>query len=372
MCGAVIRRPRSQSKRVRAACAAARAALVLLAGVSSAAAEAPREAVVLRSAPDEPEALAGADELLARVTGELAAAGFRVSVRTLTSARTADARDVTLGAEQVAAVLLGEAMRGVPETVRCVVVDTIRGAPALTEIRVASGPDSAHRLALQVADVLRAKLAERALHDEPAPVQPEPEPVPERAPEPVVSPTPTAASWALGLEVGALTLLRPGAWDTAVTPALALDARMRGPSGARVPVLGVRVALAGYGSDVRRHTEAGGLSARQGLGVAEVVLALAGPSGLTPELSAGLGVYGLGVRGESDDAARANTQQRFAPVASAGAGVALALGERLTLGARGQLCYATQKLSLRIADDEVARSGGAMFGITALLRVALR
>lgn len=370
MCGAVIRRPRSQSNRVRAVCAAARAALVLLASVSTASAEAPREAVVLRSVPDDAEAQAGADELLARVTGELAAAGFRVSVRTLASARTADARDVTLGADQVAAVLLGEAARGLTETVRCVVVDTIRGAPAFTEIRVASGPDSAHRLALQVADVLRAKLAERALHEDPSPAPPEPEPAP--APQPVVPQAPPTPSWTLGLELGALALLRPGAWDTAAAPALALDARTRGPSDARGPELGVRITLAGYGGDVRRHTEAGGLSARQGLGLGEVVLALANPSAITPELSAGLGVYGLGVRGESDDAARAHDHVRFAPVATAGAAVALALGERLTLAARGQLCYATQKLSLRIAEEEVARSGGAMFGVSALLRVALR
>jgi opacity protein-like surface antigen len=370
MCVAVIRRPGSQSLRVRASCAAACAALELLASASSASAEAPREAVVVRSAPGEAGAEVGADELLARVTGELAAAGFRVSVRTLASARTADARDLTLGAEQVAAVLLGDAPRAGSETVRCVVVDTLRGAPALTEIRVASGPDSAPRLALQVADVLRAKLAERALHDEPASAQPEPQIA--QAAESVVTHTSPAPSWTLGLELGALALLRPGAWDTALTPALALDARTHGPSGARGPVLGARVTLAGYGSDVRRHTDGGGLTARQGLGLVEVVLALAGARAVTPELSAGLGVYGLGVRGESDDVDRAHTRVRFAPVTAAGAGVAVALSERLTLGARGQLCYATQKLSLRIADEEVARSGGTMFGISALLRVALR
>jgi hypothetical protein len=321
-------------------------------------------------------------EITARLQGELAAAGFGVSLHRLTQPL-APRLAIESGAterEAIAVILVRSDDAG-SAGVELWISDRVLGRTSNTRLAVpdleappqARGPSAdserARRLAVEAVDILRARLAELLLSAKLADQRraetaaPIPSVAPKAAPPATLSPR-------IGLSVGALVLWRPAQWSLSPMPSLAIElsfSRGNAP-GSSSPTRertwqaewALSLRAAGYGRDVARESERGSLTAQQGLGVVAASLRAVSELRLSPELTLGGGAYGVDARGEALPPYRAHDTRHVVPLLFSALGLRVGLLRWLVLRLSADLMLALRESSLRIAGQQVARTGGTM------------
>jgi hypothetical protein len=232
-----------------------------------------------------------------------------------------------------------------------------------------SESDQARRLAVEAVELLRARVAELLLGAQGA-----------RAARPVVS-SPAAPAvqselprrrTRLALAAGALLLWRRHLWELSTLPAIAGELFWERPEPtAWHAEWALTLRAAGYGQSVERRNDGGSAEARQGLASLALAVRAAHGSAVQPELTLGAGVYGVGVRGAARPPYAAHETRSFTPLLSSALGVRARVLRRLALRVSLDLLYALHKSSVRIASEQVARSGGTMFAAHCELSVRL-
>jgi hypothetical protein len=313
--------------------------------------------IVLRSiAPDELTQTA-----LARVTGELSAARFRVLLLPL-EAQANPAREVeTVGADQepVAAIAIARVHAAAGDAVAIWTCDRRTRRTTILRIQMSSTPPQrqAAVLAVEAIELIRASVSglDTALS---VPARPPPGPPP--AP-PVVSPPRSGATTGgsrLVLGLGGAAAWDVGLGGPAWSPVLwgGLRATRNLTISGRISALGsaLKVTAPAGTADVHRD-------------VAAVVLAWTfgrrGP--LEGFLSLAAAIEQLRAEGAAPSPARASTATAWPVLGIAGAGVRLHVAEQLAIVAAAEGVLASRRLTLRFDDTEsnsLSRPGVLLHG----------
>lgn len=338
------------------------AAATLLPLVSSTARADPQGRVVLL---DRPAASELDTEVVARIRGELTAAGFEVVV-------------LPVGPEleaRVAVETAADELKPVLVVVLAQSIDAASGEHVLEvwlsdrvlrrtlvqrlHIDPAQASGGASRLAVQVVELLRARHAELFIRsaEEPAPTPPSIE-VPE-----VVQAAPAArATLALGggflndfQELGGvwLPLLRVGALLPHV--------------GGRLLQLEARGTLATFAQETRLLAAPGAVRLQQQFAMAEAVVHLGANLRVQPVLSVGMGVYRVDVSGEAPTGYDSSSRRTWSMLTAAGGGVWVRPVPWLACAAEAQLLTAWSKSVVRVLGEEVARAGEPMLLLSGAL-----
>lgn len=313
----------------------------------------PSVQLVLPAQPDS-----HAREVAARLRGELSAAGFAVVAESISDAATPRVamEESTQLRDTTVVIFVRSTDDG--KTIDAWISERILGAVAYERLSVAMGEvDAPRRLAVQVAELLRGRVAESALEKKPAPAQP----VQAEASGTVDSSASQPGRWQLIPSAGVLTLWRPHAWELSPMPSLGVAlVSIPEQTMLRSPAWGVALMVAALGPKIERDATAGTASARQGLATCEAHVRASSQHWLTPELAGGIGVYGVAVHGRARAPFQAHDHVSYSPLLSARLGLDARLLRRLSLRLSGYVLNAPIKTSLRIADQQVARAGGFM------------
>lgn len=332
-------------------------ALMVAASARTSSADLARRVVLLDRLDADPLGL----ELSARVRGELRAAGFEVVVLALPSgAAPARAADVAVRELDPIAVLIARTS-----------VDEATGAP-LAEVWF-SEPENARprreyvmlnpadpgagiaKFAVQIADLVKARLAELSVLGPQAPATPEPLlPLPET--EPHGEPGEPALTWNAGLALGALADL--AAEDLVLLPLLRAGARLTSPA---APFeLEVRVTVGGFSSHVRSSDEPAYAELDQALGTLELTSYFPTGLGLEPVVFAGGGAYTLRARGVAPAGFSTDSERAWSAVATAGVGLAYSPVRWLRWSLEAQVLAALPPTVVRVAGRDHPERGAWM------------
>lgn len=326
--------------------------LLLTLGSGALAADAlPR--VVLLDHPDTDEL---GLELSARVRGELQAAGFEVVVLALPSdvppgnAAETIARDLDPAAVLVVRKSL-EITTGAPIVELWISdrrLDQARGQRLpLSEMEPSA---SIAKIAVQAADLVRARLAELSVsgaHLEPLPL---PLPDPDSAAQP--GPPREGTRFSVGLGVGALADFSAG--DVALTPLLSASLRLGALSAS--PAVELRATLGAFGSRVDDADGPLRAEIQQSLGWLEAGLGWrAGP--IEPAVFLGGGAYSLEVRGVAPEGYSVSERRSWAAMGAAGAGLAYAPARWFRFRLDARLLAATPGVAVSLAQRDQPERG---------------
>ena len=256
-------------------------------------------------------------ELSARVRGELHAAELDVVVQPVPI----DA-DLRIAVESSAPELSPAAVIGVrylrpvpPETAGAEVwiSDRLSSTTLMQVVRLSSQEgDPAARLAVQVAEVLKARLALLWLKPEP-PKPPPPAPLPPPAP----TPQPKVHGWfllGLGVEYARHSRGDVSSW----LPALQLGYELPGNSWSTVSM---RVSGAWTPAETTLERSAGAAHIRQTLVLAQALLRFLPRAPVQPLVSAGMGMFQVRVRGETEAPYTSSTEATWSAATTFGAGL---------------------------------------------------
>jgi hypothetical protein len=294
---------------------------------------------------------------LARVLGELAAAGF--DVRELPQDPGSDIRTrlETAGREldpiATFAIVRGPATEDGGGAADIWVCDRLAETSVIKSVHLAGSANDPERaaavIAVQAVELLKASLAQYWI----GPTRPPPGP---GGPPPIAEPVAPAAtegpyvSRGLTAEAAVGLLDSVGAVGPAWEPVLRVAYGSDGGWAARASV-------SGLGSDTALHAPTGSAELEQAVGTIEVVRSFR--AGRVAQLfaSAGGGVYHLRVAGAGMDPWQGTVTSLWAGLAIAGLGVALPLGAHLALLGEGQALVTVPSTVVRIAGAEVGRTG---------------
>lgn len=307
-------------------------------------------------------------EALARVTGELKAAGFETvsilvdpGVDERTTVETIG-RDVNPVA--AFAIFPGPKSSG-QATAEIWVSDRQKGTATVQRMRV--DPQDADRsaavLAVYAVELLRASLVELWVPEARRKVEPPP-----RIDVAPASVRPYALA-GFGLELAGGVLAHAGGLDPTWTPALRVSF-----GGARG--LGVRISAAAGGQRSSVANSAGSARISHQVATVQALYAFRPGSRVQPFLSAGAGAYRIGVSGVSDNPTEwlDRSTQVWTAAIDAAAGVTIALGEHIALiaGAEALLLLPRPVIDLGDAPDaRVGQAGRPALLVTAGLLAAL-
>jgi hypothetical protein len=338
---------------------------VLVSWAVPAGADSPNRVVLLAT---DSEQDTTALELLARVRGELHAAGLEVIVQPLP----ADA-DLRVAVEASspellpAAVIAVRYLRPVPPGVAGAEVwisDRLSNTTLMQVVRPSSPQaNPAVRLAVQVAEVLKARLALLWVKPEP------PAPPPPARPLPPPPPAPEAASprgrLLLGLGLG---LIRHSRGDVSSWfPVLQLGYDLPNSSWSTT-TLGLSAAWTPEETTLERG--AGAAHIRQTLLLAQASLRFLPRAPVQPLISAALGAFGVRVRGEATAPYTTNTSSTWSAATTLGAGLWLQPAANFAWLFEAKALAAWSATEVQIEEERVATLGfpAFVFGTSVLGR----
>ncbi len=319
-------------------------------------------------------------EALARVSGELTAAGF--DLRVLPVSRDADPRITveSIGREldpvAAFAIFPGPPLVGGASTAEIWVSDRLTGRATVQRLLV--DPRDADRgaavLAVHAVELLKASLAEmwvgghprRASAEAPAPAAETPghSSAPPSSPSDV--PPSVVRAYVLdgfGIQASAGLIAHPSGFALAWTPALKLSVGM--PQG-----FAVRLGLVGAGETLRISNVAGTARLGQQMATVEFVTAFRAHSRVQPVAALVTGVYRLSVSGTSASPTAPtpwtdSRDQSWAFVAGAGGGVIVGIGDHWAVTVDVQALGFLPRPAVRLGDDEVGQVGRPALVVTA-------
>jgi hypothetical protein len=131
--------------------------------------------------------------------------------------------------------------------------------------------------------------------------------------------------------------------------------------------LDLRLSGAGFGSSQEFRSAQGSARVAQAFGEGSVALRWVPRLPIEPWLSAGVGVYTLGVEGGAQSPYQSHNDRAWATLGSVGLGVRTRPWAHLSLGVAGELMGVPSRTSVRIDEQQVAVAGGGMW----LLRAEL-
>jgi hypothetical protein len=354
-----IRWPRSLATVRRAV------ALALLVGIAPADVLAQyRHRVVLLEQPNTDEA---STEVLARLRGELTAAGFEVVLLPAVEGDPADVSETTardLHPAAVIFVLERPAEGSEPRRIELWLSDRLSRRTFVQSLPV-EADDSGRgyrRLAIQAVELLKARLAELMVTHEPD--RPPPKPPAPPKPPPKLPPPPKEPGVRATIAGGVTLLQGFEGLSTSFAPRLSVGVSV--PSGSiggapfAVDLAGTLVAFGN--KKTLRTSGTNGAEARvsQGLGTVEAKLRFDRKASFQPLLSAAAGLYTVGIDGTTQGEHVGHDERTWSMFTSVGAGLWVQPAEGFALELGGQVGRAWAKTIVRIDDVEAAEAGAPL------------
>jgi hypothetical protein len=323
-------------------------------------------------------------EAVARVKGELAAAGFRVTEERLEDGQAADGAMAQARTDDpdaaVVVVRLDPAVSDIGGGLQIWVYEPWRSTTALVPIvidRVEPGL-SIKRGAVQAVELLRAALEQDALERATQAQLPTPSdgalsdsPPPDAAEADGAEADGATARASAHLAAGLALWSGFDGLGSALTPlvrlALALPWQHAWPELA----LDVRASAAGFGQRSMLDTAEGSVSVRQTLLTGELVLRGWPHALVQPLASAGAGAYAVSVEGQAVAPFSGRSARTWSGVVGAGAGLWIAPARHIAGSIEGQLLLSTAPTEVRVGERVAALAGEPMLVISAQLMGAL-
>jgi len=295
-------------------------------------------------------------ELLARVRGELHAAELDVVLQPV--AADADLRVAVessareLGPAAVITVRYLRPLSNEPAGAEVWISDRLSNTTLMQVVRLSTQPvDPAARLAVQVAEVLKARLALLWVKAEPPPP---PRPAP---PPPLPTPAPAVHSWVLlglGLEFARHSSGGVSSW----LPAVHLG--YEPPAGAWSSP-SFRVSAAWTPVETTLERSSGEAHIRQTLLVAQALLRFLPRSAVQPLISAGMGAYRVRVRGDAEAPYTSSTTATWSAATTFGAGLWIQPKGNTVWLLEAQGLAAWSPTEVRVEQERVATLGFPAF-----------
>jgi hypothetical protein len=321
-----------------------------------------RHRVVLLEQPNEAEASV---EVLARVRGELTAAGFEVVLLPATiEGDPASVSETTARELHPAAVIfvLERPAEGTePRRIELWLSDRLTRRTFVQSLPI--DDDDAgrgyRRLAIQAVELLKARLAELTVTSMPDVPPPQPKPPRREAPKP---PPVAKEPGVTGRLSGGVALLQGfEGVEASFAPRARLGASIPLGSISRSPfVLDLGGTLVALGSASEVNAPDGEASVGQGLGTVDVALRFDRGATLQPLLSTGVGVYSVSVAGTTDPTRVGNQDDTWSLFTSVGAGFWLQPAEAFAIELDGQVGRAWSKTIVQFDGPPVAETGSPL------------
>jgi hypothetical protein len=329
-----------------------------------------RHRVVLLEPPNADSSL----EVRARLRGELSAAGFDVITLQIGAIEDPKFTSETAARElQPAAVLFIVEPQGPSDQIRQASIwlsdRLLRRTFVLTYAVDPADPgrDSA-RVAVQVAEILKADLAELSVTRAEKPPEPEPAPEPPPPPPSVPPPAPARLGDGVRLEAGAALLQGFDGFGAALTPLVRVGASLPSFWFRRAPIaVDLVLAGAGLGSIARTERAASSAVMRQTLMTFAVTARLLPTSAVQPMLSVSSGAYRMAWAGRAEAPSTANQGSTWSGVSGAGAGVWLQPTGGFALTLQGEALSAWSRTVVRLDGEPAASAGSPMALVSASL-----
>ncbi|HYO94252.1 MAG TPA: hypothetical protein VER33_07055 [Polyangiaceae bacterium] len=314
---------------------------------------------------DRPAASDLDTEVVARIRGELTAAGFEVMVLPVSpelEARVA----VETAADELKPVLVVVLAQSIDvesgeHVLEVWLSDRVLRRTLVQRLHIdpAQASGGASRLAVQVVELLRARHAELFIRSQEAPAAAPP--AVQKA-EVVEAAPATRATLALGggflndfQELG-------GVW----VPLLRVGALLPHVGG-RLLQLEARASLSTFAQETHLLAAPGAVRVQQQFGMAEAVVHLGVNLRVQPVLSVGMGVYNVDLSGDAPVGYRSSSRRTWSMLTAAGGGVWVRPVPWLACAAEAQLLTAWSKTVVRVLGDEVARAGEPMLLLSGAL-----
>lgn len=317
----------------------------------------------------EPPAAESSVEVRARLRGELSAAGFDVITLQVNSIEDPKHLSETAARElQPAAVLFVVEPQGPSDQIRQASIwlsdRLLRRTFVLTYAVDPADPgrDSA-RVAVQVAEILKADLAELSVTraEGPKPPPPKPEPPVEVEPLPLPSPPAPRLGDGVRVEAGAALLQGFDGFGPALTPIVRVGASLPSSWFRRAPMsLDLVLSGAAFGSRSKTEHEGDTASIRQGIGTFAVTARFAPRASVQPMLTVSSGVYRAEWSGQADAPRVGNEGRTWSGVSGGGAGVWIQPTGGFALSVQGEVLSAWSKTVVRFQGEEAASAGSPM------------
>jgi hypothetical protein len=326
----------------------------------------------------EPPVAENSVEVRARIRGELSAAGFEVV--TLPVPEISDPKHASETAArdmQPSAVLFIVEPQGPSDQIRQASIwlsdRLLRRTFVLTYSVDPADPgrDSA-RVAVQVAEILKADLAELSVtREERAKRKQEPEPEPEPPPPPLERPPPMPPQ-RLGdgvrIEGGVALLQGFDGFGSSLTPLVRLGTSLPSFWFRRAPIaIDLVLTGAAFGSAARADHEGNSATMRQTLATFAVTARIAPTSRVQPLLTVNSGAYRMAWAGRAEAPLTANAGRTWSGVSGAGAGVWLQPTGGFALTLQGEVLSAWSKTVVRFEREPAASAGSPMALVSASL-----
>lgn len=323
----------------------------------------------------EPPAAEGSVEVRARLRGELSAAGFDVITLPIPEIQDPKHTSETAARDlQPSAVLFIVEPQGPSDQIRQASIwlsdRLLRRTFVLTYSVDPADPgrDSA-RVAVQVAEILKADLAELSVTraDPPKPVDVEPEP-----PLPPLEPPTPLPPERLGdgfrVEAGAALIQGFDGFGSALTPIVRVGASLPSFWFRRAPIA-VDLVLAGaaFGSAARTEREGSAATMRQSLATFSVTARIAPTSAVQPMVSVSSGAYRMAWAGSAEAPLTAKEGHTWSGLSGAGAGVWLQPTGGFALTLQGEVLSAWSRTVVRLEGERAATAGSPMALVSASL-----
>lgn len=324
----------------------------------------------------EPPAAESSVEVRARLRGELSAAGFEVVTLPIPEIKDPKLTSETAARDlQPSAVLFVTEPEGPSDQVRQAAIwisdRLLRRTFVLTYSMDPADPgrDSA-RVAVQVAELLKADLAELSVTREERPKR-EPEPKPEPPPPPLESPEPSPPE-RLGdgvrVEGGVALLQGFDGFGASLTPLVRLGTSLPSFWFRRAPIaIDLVLTGAAFGSAARTEQEGSSATMRQSLATFGVTARFAPTSAVQPMLSVSSGAYRMAWAGSAEPPFTANDGHTWSGVSGAGAGVWLEPTGGFALTLQGEVLAAWARTVVRLEGERAASAGSPMALVSATL-----
>jgi hypothetical protein len=322
-----------------------------------------RHRVVLIDQPSTDEA---STEVLARVRGELTAAGFEVVLLPATVEGDPAVVSETTGRElhpaAVIFVIEKPAEGSEPRRIEVWLSDRLSRRTFVQSLPVEADEAGRgyRRLAIQVVELLKARLAELMVTNMPElpPQPPKPPPEPDEPPPP-----PPPEPPGVGGRIAGGVVLFQGFEGLGSTFA----ARVR--AGATFPVGSIRGApfvldiggtIAGLGSKATLSTAGGEAEVGQALGTLDVALRFDRGGTLQPVLLVSGGAYAVTIDGTTDEARIGREEETWSMFTAVGAGAWIQPTPAFAIELEGQVGRAWAKTVVRIDGEEAAETGSPL------------
>jgi hypothetical protein len=317
-------------------------------------------------------------EVTARVRGELSAAGFRVLTREPPSGvspqRAVEQTGLELAPSAVLWIVAASGHSPEHPKLEIWLSDRLLGEVSMARFGPAPGsPSDPRALAVQAVELLRARLSE--LRVSPGEEPPADEGWVEQhsaEPPPALPPAPDRSSGRRrvlgGMSAGLAVVFDSGNLEPGLLPLIGGSISVAELGGGHLPLaLDLRLSGAGFGSSQDFRTAQGSARVAQAFGEASVALRWLPRVPIEPWLSAGVGVYTVGVEGGAEAPYQANTDRSWSALGSVGLGVRTRPWAQLAFGVAGALMGVPSRATVRIDEQQVAVAGGGMW----LLRAEL-